>query len=376
MRLLYVVTEDWYFLLHRLPMARAARDAGFEVHVATRVNDGRAAIEAEGITVHPVPFVRGRVDPVAMLRTISTLRRLRRELKPEVTHHVSLQSDMLGALAAVGLPGARLYAFTGLGHLFVSQNFGAKTLRAAMSLVMRSSYNGPNIAVLVENPDDTDTLAALGVDRSRIVVILGSGVDVERLRPAPEPPGSPKAAFVGRLIEVKGIRTLIEAQRLLRRRGSTVELLVAGTPDPGNPGSIPAGEIESWKREPGITMLGRVDDIPGLWARAAIAVLPSQGGEGVPMSLLEAAACGRPMVATDVPGCREIVRPGETGLLVPPNDAPALADAIEALAGSAEVRAHHGAAARRLAVETFAAESVGRQTVDLYRRLAKLNKTA
>jgi glycosyltransferase involved in cell wall biosynthesis len=174
--------------------------------------------------------------------------------------------------------------------------------------------------------------------------------------------------FVGRLLADKGIHTLIEAQRLLRQRGTRVELLIAGTPDPANPASISEQEATAWNREPAITWLGHVGDIGGLWARSHIAVLPSRR-EGLPKSLLEAAACGRPMVATDVPGCREIVRPGETGLLVPPDDAPALADAIATLAGSRDLRVKYGAAARRLAVERFSAAAIGQQTVDLYRRL-------
>jgi glycosyltransferase involved in cell wall biosynthesis len=177
-------------------------------------------------------------------------------------------------------------------------------------------------------------------------------------------------AFVGRLLADKGIHMLIRAQRLLRQRGANVELLIAGTPDPANPASLSEREAAALDREPGIRWLGHVDDIAGLWARAHIAVLPSRR-EGLPKSLLEAAACGRPLVATDVPGCREVVHPGKTGLLVPFDDAPALADAIERLATSPELRARYGAAARDLAVQRFSAEAIGRQTVDLYRSLVR-----
>jgi glycosyltransferase involved in cell wall biosynthesis len=163
---------------------------------------------------------------------------------------------------------------------------------------------------------------------------------------------------------------LISAHRLLRQRGSNVELLIAGTPDPANPASVSEQEATGWSREPGITWLGHIEDISALWGRASVAVLPSRR-EGLPKSLLEAAACGRPMIATDVPGCREIVLPGETGLLVPYGDPPALADAIENLAASPELRARYGAAARRLAVARFSAEAIGRQTVDLYRDLVE-----
>jgi glycosyltransferase involved in cell wall biosynthesis len=239
-----------------------------------------------------------------------------------------------------------------------------------MGALLRLLLNRPGQIVLVQNPDDREGMISLRIAADRIVTIPGSGVDVEALQPQPEPQGPPAVAFVGRLLADKGIHTLIRAHRLLRERGSNVELLLAGTPDPANPASVGELEAASWAREPGITWLGFVDDIAALWARAHIAVLPSRR-EGLPKSLLEAAACGRPMIATDVPGCREVVHPGETGLLVPFDDAPALADAIERLAGSLELRARYGAAARRMAVERFSAEAIGQQTVDLYRRLVR-----
>ncbi len=372
MRVLYVVTEDWYFLSHRLPMARAARAAGLEVHVATRVVDGAAAIKAEGFVLHPVPFARGKLAPGATIAAIRALRRIHRTIKPAVAHHVALQAVVLGSLAAFGRPVATVNAMTGLGYTFISGSAKALWLRRLLGALLRFLFNRPWRIVLVQNPDDRAGMEALGIEAERIALIPGSGVDVEALQPKPEPPGATTVAFVGRLLDDKGIRPLIEAHRLLRQRGLNVDLLIAGTPDPANPASIGKEEAESWNREPGVSWLGHVDDIAGLWARAHIAVLPSRR-EGLPKSLLEAAACGRPMVATDVPGCREVVRPGETGLLVPVDDAAALAGAIETLAASAELRARYGAGARRLAVERFSADAIGRQTVDLYRRLVRLD---
>ncbi len=367
MPLLYIATEDWYFLSHRLPMARAAQAAGFEVHVATRVVDGAAAIEAEGFTLHPVPFARGRVSPAGTLKAIAALRRIHHAVEPDIVHRVAVQSTVLDSLAALGRPVASVNALTGFGYTFTSGSARARLLRPVMSGLLRWLLNRPGQIVLVQNPDDREAMLALGIDPGHIALIPGSGVDVDQLTPQPEPASPPKVAFVGRLLEDKGIRILVEAQRLLRRRGSAIELLIAGTPDAANPGSVSPQEVAAWTRDAGITWLGHVTDIASLWARAHIAALPSRR-EGLPKSLLEAAACGRPMIATDVPGCREIVRPGETGLLVPFGDAHALAEAIETLANAPELRAHYGAAARRLAVEEFSAEAIGRQTVDLYRR--------
>lgn len=367
-RLLYVVSEDWYFLSHRLPMARAARDAGFAVHVATNVVNGAAGIEAEQFVLHPIPFARGRLSPRASLATIMALRRIHRAVAPDVTHHVSLQPAVLGLLAALGRPTACINAITGLGYSFTSPTTKAKALRFLGGSALRWLLNRKQIVNLVQNEDDRAALIALGVAKARVALIRGSGVDITRLLPLPEPGGQPTAAFVGRLLDDKGIRVLVEAHRRLRARGAQSQLLIAGTPDPANPASVTAEEAASWNHEPGISWLGHVDDISGLWARAHIAVLPSRR-EGLPLSLLEAAACGRAMVATDVPGCREIVIAGETGLLVPPGDPAALADAIERLLREDALRAKFADAARRRVVDLFSADIVGRQTVALYRDL-------
>ena len=184
----------------------------------------------------------------------------------------------------------------------------------------------------------------------------------------PEPPGPVTAAFVGRLLDDKGIRTLIAAHEILARRGRPVRLLLAGEADPANPASIPPKEIASWKAREGVEVLGQVADIREVWAAAHIAVLPSRR-EGLPKSLLEAAACGRAIVATDVPGCRVIARDGVNALLVPPDDPAALADAVDVLARDPRLRQSFGNAGRRMVEEEFSSARVGQQTVALYDKL-------
>jgi len=351
-------------------MARAARDAGFDVHVATRVDDDVAAIEDEGFNLHPIPLARGRLSPLASLRTIAALRRVQDAVAPAVTHHVSLQPSVLGLIAARNRPTACVNALTGLGYAFTSAGAKATAVRLVLRHMLRRLLDRKGVVNLVQNGDDRAALLALGIAPSRIAVIPGSGVDVARLVPLPEPAGPPTIGFVGRLLADKGIRTLLEAQRLLRARGLQAQLLIAGTPDPANPASMTEAEAAASNNEPGVRWLGRVEDIAGLWAQAHIAVLPSRR-EGLPLSLLEAAACGRAMVATDVPGCREIVVPGVTGLLVPVDDAKALAESIARLLGDADMRAQFAAAARRFVVERFAADLIGRQIVALYCRLCR-----
>ena len=367
-RLLYVVTEDWAFLSHRLPMARAARDAGFEVHVATRVDGRAAAIEAEGFILHPIPFARGSLSPLAAFATIAALRRVRREIKPTLTHHVALHACVLGMLAALGQSAACVNAFIGLGYSFTSNSGKALAIRTILGALLRFLVNRDDCIALVQNNDDMAALIALGIDKTRIALIPGSGVDVNRFTPLSEPAGAPTFGFVGRLLDDKGIRTLIAAHRLLRTRIPEARLLIAGTPDSANPASVTEAEARSWNDEAEIAWLGHVSDIADFWAKAHVAVLPSRR-EGLPLSLMEAAACGRAMIASDVPGCREVVLHEQTGLLFPVDDATALADAMARLAADPQLRARCAKAARTLVVDKFTAEIIGLQTVALYRQI-------
>jgi glycosyltransferase involved in cell wall biosynthesis len=229
--------------------------------------------------------------------------------------------------------------------------------------------------VLVQNGDDRELLQRLGVDPSGIELIGSSGVDVDTFAPLPEPAGDvPVIGIATRMLAIKGVHHLIEASRLLRNRGVAHKVVLVGAPDPHNPSSIPEQTLRLWGSEPGISWLGHQSDVRKLWEMAHIAVLTSLGGEGVPKTLLEAAACGRPIVATDVPGCREIARAGSNGLLVPPGDAAALADALETLIKSPELRHRFGAEGRAIVEQEFSGDLVGRRTVALYERLTHGNR--
>lgn len=368
-RILYVVSEDWYFLSHRLPMARAARDAGFEVHVATNVGTGAEAIAREGFILHAVPFTRGKVAPGGILATISALQKVHQRVKPDLVHRVALQPTVLDAIAAVDSPAPSVNAITGLGNTFIANTPRARVLRTLIGLVLRYLVNGKSGVALVQNADDGALMSSFGFPPERVALIPGSGVDTAALQPQREPEGNPAVGFVGRLLADKGIRTLVEAHRILRTQIPEVQLLVAGTPDPANAASISASELAQWRNEPGITFLGHITDIPSFWARTHVAALSSRR-EGLPKSLLEAAACERAMVATDVPGCRAVVTDGETGLLVPPDDAKMLAAALQKLLTEREMRQRMARAARKMAETRFSTEAIGRATVDLYRRLA------
>jgi len=367
-RVIYLVTEDWYFISHRLPMARAARDAGFEVHVATRIDRHRAAIEAEGFHLHSVSWRRGSLDPRDLVRVVREVRKLYRNIRPALAHHVAVLAVVVGSLAATGLPVVCLNALTGLGTMFIVDTAKVRIARHLLRLALRGLLNRSRSAVLVQNLDDRAVIERLAVDPARIALIPGSGVDVDALMPSPEPSDPVTIAFVGRLVAYKGIRTLLAAHELLDRRGRNIRLLIAGLPDPANPTSIPPQEIEAWTRRPNVKHLGFVEDIAALWAGAHIAVLPSHS-EGLPLSLLEAAACGRPLIAADAPGCRDIALADLNALLVPLDDVAALADAIDRLARDPQLRCKFGKASRELVEQKFSNQRIGRDLIALYRRL-------
>jgi glycosyltransferase involved in cell wall biosynthesis len=365
-RLLYVVSDDWYFLAHQLAMARAARAAGFEVHVAATVGEDGAAIEKEGFVLHPVRFARGRLRRWRALRTISALRKVYRTVDPAIVHYVAIEPVLLGIVAAFGRRTPAAYAITGFGAPIGDAKGGA--LPASTRRLLQFGLNRRGAIGLVETPEDGATLTELGVKPDHIVQMAGSGVDADRLRPIPEPDGPMTVAYVGRMDDFAGGRTMMAAYRMLRQANVPCELLLAGSPEPASPAANAQSEFAAWGREPGVTWLPNVADIATVWRRAHIAVLPSRT-DSVPKSLLEAAACARPLIATDVPACRELVTHERTGLLVPVGDPQALAAAILRLARSSPQRVRLGVAARRLVDERFSGEIIGKAAVALYQRL-------
>ncbi|MBI2713822.1 MAG: glycosyltransferase family 4 protein [Rhizobiales bacterium] len=367
-KLLYLVSEDWYFVSHRLPMARSAKNAGYEVHVATRVGNCAQQIIREGFNLHPIQWRRGSMNPFRFLRTIMETRRLYRQLRPDLVHHVALVPTVIGSIAALGLPMARLNAFAGLGFIFTSDTTKARLVRWIANPLLGWLLKRPNTSVLVQNPDDRSVAMQLGVPRDRIALIPGSGIDVDNLTPLPEPTGPFTVGFVGRLLDDKGVRTLVRAHEILTEHGLAVRTLLAGAPDPSNPASIPDHVLALWRDHNNLVMLGHVDDVRTVWAQAHVGVLPSRR-EGLPKSLLEAAACGRPLIATDVPGCREIARHGVNALLVPPDDPQALANAIEILMKDRDLRLSFGRAGRQLVTDEFSSGRIGREIVALYAHL-------
>ncbi len=370
-KLLFLVTDDRYFMSHRLPMARAAVAAGFEVHVGTRVKAYGAAIRAEGFITHDLPWEKLKRSPLDMIKDIWAIRRLYQSLKPDLVHHIALVPVMFGQMAATGLDIATVNTIAGLGSGFIGRDLKGKLLKTGLVLALRTLLARHQSLTVVQNEDDRLALQSIGVPQDHIRLVAGSGVDTDQLKPLPEPEGPITVGVAARMLEDKGIRPLVEAQALLHRKGLDIRLLLAGDYDPTNLSAIQMDDLQAFGRQPGVEWLGHVDNIAGFWARCHIAALPSRR-EGLPKALLEASALGRPLIATDVPGCRDVARDGETGLLVPVDDAKALAEAIEILAGDAALRRKMGDAGRRRVEKTFSSSAIGTEIAAIYRDMVEL----
>jgi glycosyltransferase involved in cell wall biosynthesis len=369
-RLLFLITDDRYFVSHRLPMARAARDAGFDVHVATRVTDYRAPIVAEGFTLHQLGWSKLRRKPHHIIRDIFEIRSLYNVLRPDVVHHVALVPIILGQLAATGLSIASVNTVAGLGSGFIGLDPVGRLLRQGLSTALRMLLNRPSTLTVVQNEDDRRAVEQIGVTPEKIRLVPGSGVDTDRIKPLPEPHGPITVGVAARMLDDKGIRPLVAAQQKLQAEGQDIRLILAGDPDLANRTAIRPEELTHFASLPGVSWLGHVENIESLWAQCHIAALPSRR-EGLPKALLEAAAAGRPLIATDVPGCRDVAIDGKTGLLVPVDDAARLADAISLLARNSALRTEMGSAARSFVETRFSAVAIGAASLTLYRSLTQ-----
>jgi len=368
--LVYLVTEDWFFRSHFLPMARAARGAGFRVAVAGRLGPAAQALREEGFETLALDMGRGGLHPLGVLAAAGRVAALLRARRPAIVHMIALRPILIGLVAGLAGPPARqVVALTGLGFLGAGGGRRAALVRSGLFRVVGRLARRRRCSFLFENPEDRAALEAFSgpLPEERVALLPGAGVDPERFAPSQEPPAPIRAALVARMVWSKGIDIAVDAQRMLRARGIELELLLAGGPDPENPASLRDAALRVWSEEPGVTWAGRVEDVPALWRSAHIALLPSRGGEGLPKSLIEAAACGRPIVTTDVPGCRRLVRHEVEGLLVPPEDAAALAEALARLAADGTLRARLGAAARARALAEFTEAHVAAAVLALYR---------
>ena len=368
--IIFVVNTPAFFLSHRLPLARAALKAGFQVHIATPDGPEVQTIQSIGFTHHVVPFTRRGQNPLNELGTLLRLVKLFRRVRPKLVHLITIKPVLYGGIAArvAGIKSV-VSAVSGLGSVFLADSIIARIRRGLVILLYRAAFKQKRLTVIFQNLNDRDVLLgvnALNDDQAKI--IRGSGVNLEDYPCLPQPFGKPVVVMASRLLKDKGVLEFVEAARLLHDQGIEVEMRLIGSPDPGNPTSVMRQEMEHWQNEGLVKLLGFRKDIAAQYADANVVCLPSYR-EGLPKSLVEAAACGRAVVTTDVPGCRDAITPGVTGLIVSVKDPLALADGIQTLIKDPELRISMGQAGRALAEEAFTIEKIVDQHMEIYRDL-------
>jgi glycosyltransferase involved in cell wall biosynthesis len=369
-KILFFVTEDWYFWSHRLPLARAAKAARYQVTVVTRVQEYGDRIRAEGFKLIPLALQRRGSNPWQELRVIAQLVRIYRAERPDIVHHVAIKPVLYGSVAArFAHVRAIVNALAGLGYVFSSSQWKARLLRPFVKLAYHFLLNRANSRTIIQNPEDQRLLTdAVFLGPDKTVLIRGSGVDVDVFAPAPEPQGVPIIVMACRMLWDKGAREFVQAARLLHSARISARFVLVGKSDAENPTGIPISQLVEWQQRGDVEWWGYRSDMHKVLAQAHIVCLPSYR-EGLPKVLIEAAACGRAIVATDVPGCREIVRHGENGLLVPARDSGALAEALKQLILDPALRQRMGRRGREIAEAEFSIERINRETLALYREL-------
>lgn len=366
-KLLYFVSEDWYFCSHRLPLAIAAKDAGYDIAVVTRVGVNGDRIRDAGLRLIPFEMSRRAMNPFLEAWVLWRLVRVYRREKPDIVHHVAMKPVLYGTLAA-RLCGVRhvVNALAGMGWILASGTWLARIVKWSVLSLFRVIL--PRTSVIVQNRDDAELIRGLGCHR--VHLIRGAGVDVVAIQASSEPPGPCVVLLAARMLWDKGVGEYVEAARVLRARGVDVRMVLAGNPDESNPASIPREVLYGWHESNTVEWLGYREDMPALLKRCHIVCLPSYR-EGIPKFLLEGLAAGLPVVTTDTPGCRETVAEGVNGFLVPPRDALALADALDRLISDDKLRKSMGIASRNLAISEFSSERIIAETLVVYASLAK-----
>jgi glycosyltransferase involved in cell wall biosynthesis len=375
MKFVFFANTDWYLYNFRLATARRLQADGHEVVMMSPPGEYGARFAAQGLRWVTLPMDRASLNPLREATTLWRLVKVLRRERPDLLHSFTVKCAIYGALAArmAHVP-AVVNAVAGMGYVFTSESFKARSLRPLVKALFRATFGDVRSLLILQNPDDATAFSASRmVMPERIRVIRSSGVDTTRFQPARPPRsrhGRLRVLLAARLLWEKGLQEFVDAARLLREQGRDVEFLLAGTPDPGNPRSVDAAQVQQWVDAGWLQWLGHVDDMPALLHRVDVMALPSYYREGVPKSLIEAAACGLAIVTTDLPGCREVVtQHGVDGLRVDARDARGLADQIIALDDDRGLLWQLGGSARRRALADFDERLVIQRTVDVYAEL-------
>ena len=374
LKLCFVVSEDWYFRSHRLPLAEEAIRRGWEVCLIARMGRCAEELQAAGIRTVHVEIDRGGLNIFKDLRYSRKLAAIYRKEKPDIIHHVAMKPCLFGSIAAVlsGRRGCMVNAIAGLGSLFSGESRKMRLVRPLVRVAFKSFLGWGNSKLILQNMDDFEELEKrVGFASDQLRLIRGSGVDMNEFKPseAPRKNDKPLIVLVSRLLIEKGIPELIEAAGILKQRGVSCRVALVGEADDGNPRSVSAATLTEAEKRGEVECWGRRSDIAEIYRQADIAVLPSYYREGIPKTLLEAAAAGLPIVTTDSVGCREVVDDGVNGFLIPIKQAEPLADALEKLINDPALRMAMGEQSRKKACAEFDINRVVEQTFDIYAEL-------
>lgn len=368
-RVLFLVPDDATFIVQRLVMARSVQEAGYDVHVACPDLGHAQRIRELGFTHHNIDLNRGGLNPFADLTAFIRLIFFLARIRPDILQNVSIKPVVYGSTAAA-IVGVRrvVNLVNGMGYAFDKVGLKGTVVYYIAVALYRNALAMPGIRVIFQNPTDRQYFIDHKlVDENKTILIRGSGVDMNKFTPSPLPsPDIPTVLFVGRLLWSKGLKELIEAAQLVRKKGTQFNLMIVGEPDDRNPGAVPLKVLEQWHADSWVNWVGRQSDMPAFYRQADVVCLPSNYREGLPLTLLEAASMGRPLVTTDMPGCREAVIDGMNGFLVPPQNAPALAEALYKLLSDRDLREKMGRASSKLVEENFSSLHVKRQLLAVY----------
>jgi glycosyltransferase involved in cell wall biosynthesis len=368
-KIILFANTEWYLYNFRLSLAQALCSEGHEVVLVSPPGKYSQRLEEAGFRWISFPLSRRGTNPLAELATIWRLRNLYRAEKPDIVHHFTIKCVLYGSLAA-RLSGMRksavINAITGLGFVFIGQGWRAGGLRWLVKILYRIVLK--NTQVVFQNEDDRALFFELGlVTENQVSLIPGSGVDISRFQVAPAQPAAPVVVVLpARMLWDKGVREFVEAARILKAQGVPARFALVGDTDPNYPACVPEQQLNEWQSSGVVEWWGWQEDMPAVYRKADIVCLPSYR-EGLPRTLVEAAACGRALVATDVPGCRSVVRQGENGLLVPVRDGKALAEALCTLILDAGLRQKLGDCGREIVVREYSMEKVLGATLSLYK---------
>lgn len=374
MRVILLANTSWYLYNFRLPLANRLREEGHEVILVAPVDSYSARLTQAGFTHISVPLTRSGLNPFQELRSAFRILDVYRQQRPDIVHQFTLKCMLYGSSAASALGVTRvLNSVTGLGYVF-SDPPRRRALQALVGFLIWLTAR--RTTCIFQNPDDQKTFIRKGwATPSSSHLVRSSGVDLKRFSPHPMPEGPTTVILPGRILREKGVFEFAEAIRRLRERGLVFRAGLVGRTDPGNPASVPEAQLRSWTKTGVLDSWGWEEHMERAYAATHIVCLPSYYGEGVPMSLVEAAACGLPIIAADVPGCREIVRPDENGILISPRDAGQLTEALQLLIESPGLRSRLGARGRQIAAE-FSSEQVLDETMSVYRQVSQTGSAA